>query len=411
MKNYHFPMLAVLLLCLLACQQEQDAESPGRHLPLSIFEIPTNKDTLLVGPGGIRLDIPATKWKDEQDQIVDGSIYIHLIEALTVSDILIGELSTTTDSALLVSDGMFYWEAKDQEGNTLVPEYVIRVKVPVKSYLPKAKLFRGEISSKGMLKWKKQIAIDEEVSEEELKAGRSLFKNLCASCHKIDKALTGPALAGATFRFEQGWLYDYTRDPIKMMNEGDSIALSLYSRWGTMMMPYPDLTDQEIKSIYDFIDYHAKRLPLKKLKEIHRKNTITPADHFYYYASSIQFPGWFWIAQRDIDKLVDLDYQVKLSLSKAERPSVALVFPDKTFIYKGRLNAKGNFFFSYEFDSKNSLLPLNQDVLIVATAYKNGKTYLGVKENTVKDGFTEKIKMEAMPREEIWERLERIFQD
>jgi mono/diheme cytochrome c family protein len=293
----------------------------------------------------------------------------------------------------------------------LVPEYVITVEVPIKNYLPKTKFFGGEVSNKGILKWKKQIAVEEEISVEELIAGKRLFKKLCAPCHKIDRALTGPALAGATFRFEQKWLYDFTRNSVKMINEGDSIALSLYAKWGTMMMHYPDLTDQEIKSIYDFIDYHSKRLPLKRLKEIHRENAITPADHFYYYSSSIQFPGWFCIAQRDIDKLVDQDYQIKLSLSKPERPSVALVFPGKTFIYKGRLNPQGSFFFSYEFDSNISLLPPNQDVLIVATAYKNGQTYLGVKESTVKAGFTEKIKMEAMPREEIGKRLKRIFQD
>jgi hypothetical protein len=109
MKNYHFPIWAVLLLSLLACQQEQECELPGQHLPISIFEIPSNKDTLLMGPGGIRLDIPATEWKDKQGKVVEGPIYIHLREALTVKDMLVGALSTTTDSGLLVSDGIFYW--------------------------------------------------------------------------------------------------------------------------------------------------------------------------------------------------------------------------------------------------------------------------------------------------------------
>jgi len=38
------------------------------------------------------------------------------------------------------------------------------------------------------------------------KEGRKLYNNLCASCHKLDRKLIGPALAGVTERRENEWL-------------------------------------------------------------------------------------------------------------------------------------------------------------------------------------------------------------
>ena len=49
------------------------------------------------------------------------------------------------------------------------------------------------------------------------KEGRTLFRSLCASCHKLDKKYTGPALGGVEERRENDWLKAWIKkdDPVK----------------------------------------------------------------------------------------------------------------------------------------------------------------------------------------------------
>ena len=46
----------------------------------------------------------------------------------------------------------------------------------------------------------------QEMDESRQKEGRKLFRSLCASCHKLDKKLVGPALGGVEERRENSWL-------------------------------------------------------------------------------------------------------------------------------------------------------------------------------------------------------------
>jgi cytochrome c2 len=45
----------------------------------------------------------------------------------------------------------------------------------------------------------------QDVDEGRHKRGKGLFKSLCASCHKLDKKLVGPALGGVEERRENEW--------------------------------------------------------------------------------------------------------------------------------------------------------------------------------------------------------------
>ena len=88
------------------------------------------------------------------------------------------------------------------------------------------------------------------------KKGKQLFEKNCQACHYIgmDKVATAPALGGITTRRDQEWLYAYTRDSQKMSREGASIALQLRSEnWGAMFF-FPNLTDNDLKAIYTFVE-------------------------------------------------------------------------------------------------------------------------------------------------------------
>ena len=54
---------------------------------------------------------------------------------------------------------------------------------------------------------------------------KSLFNTNCAACHKLDKRMTGPALAGITDHRSREWLQKWIRNSAGLIKSGDKDAL------------------------------------------------------------------------------------------------------------------------------------------------------------------------------------------
>lgn len=86
--------------------------------------------------------------------------------------------------------------------------------------------------------------------------GKKLFKANCAACHKIDKKLVGPALAGVQDRWENhdnlvSWISnsgDYLKN-----NPGDSYAKGLFKKFNETQMPAVPLSKEEIEAVLTYI--------------------------------------------------------------------------------------------------------------------------------------------------------------
>jgi cytochrome c551/c552 len=91
--------------------------------------------------------------------------------------------------------------------------------------------------------------------------GQALFfgKAQCASCHKPDVDMTGPALKGALSRWpDKQTLYDFIRNPTNVIQR-DKYALALYEKWNRAnMLPFPHLTDAEIDAILSYCDSYVR---------------------------------------------------------------------------------------------------------------------------------------------------------
>ncbi len=88
--------------------------------------------------------------------------------------------------------------------------------------------------------------------------GKALFNANCASCHKIDKDLTGPMLMGVEDRWpDKTKLYAWIRNNIAFRAKGDQYANDLYVKWNKAAMnTFPNFTDLEIAAILKYIgDY------------------------------------------------------------------------------------------------------------------------------------------------------------
>lgn len=86
--------------------------------------------------------------------------------------------------------------------------------------------------------------------------GEKLYRANCASCHKLDKKLVGPALSGVQDRWESkealiSWIKNsqqYLAD-----NPGDGYAAALYEEYNQSIMPAMPLGDEEVVAILDYI--------------------------------------------------------------------------------------------------------------------------------------------------------------
>ncbi len=97
---------------------------------------------------------------------------------------------------------------------------------------------------------------------EEIQLGMQLFKNNCASCHakNMKTKMTGPALKDVEKRWNnnQENLRAWIRNSQAYLTTGDEYANALYKEYGgSVMTAYPNMTDEEIDAILEYINYIA----------------------------------------------------------------------------------------------------------------------------------------------------------
>lgn len=85
--------------------------------------------------------------------------------------------------------------------------------------------------------------------------GKILFQSNCAACHNLFKEVTGPSLVGFQDRgpwSDRAKLYEWIKNPATFMKK-DSYAKTLKERYGSMMTAFPNLTNEEIDNIAEYI--------------------------------------------------------------------------------------------------------------------------------------------------------------
>jgi len=92
--------------------------------------------------------------------------------------------------------------------------------------------------------------------EADLVVGKALFNTNCASCHKLDRKMTGPALRYVEKRLaedeglDREWLYSWIRNSSAMIKSGDAYAVKIYEEYNkSAMTAYPQLTNADIDNI------------------------------------------------------------------------------------------------------------------------------------------------------------------
>ena len=97
-------------------------------------------------------------------------------------------------------------------------------------------------------------------AQNDISAGKKLFNTNCASCHKLDKKVIGPALRGISKKRSNDWLISWIRDNAKLRASGDADAIAIFEEYnGSVMNAFPQLSDEDINNIIAYTDTEPKK--------------------------------------------------------------------------------------------------------------------------------------------------------
>lgn len=89
--------------------------------------------------------------------------------------------------------------------------------------------------------------------------GKTIFAARCASCHNVNKVLTGPALAGVHERRSIDWIVSFVKSSQSMVKSGDKDAVAIFEQFNKIPMPdHSDLTADNIKNVVEYIKTESK---------------------------------------------------------------------------------------------------------------------------------------------------------
>ncbi len=96
-----------------------------------------------------------------------------------------------------------------------------------------------------------------------ISAGESLFKGNCASCHKIDQKLVGPALENVYNRAPSiDWIVNFVQNSQKVIASGDEYAVNLYNEYNkTQMNAFPTFKREDVLNILAYIKQQTEAKP------------------------------------------------------------------------------------------------------------------------------------------------------
>ena len=265
-KRYLLMVLAVFLLA--ACNTHQSKIVDPSLLESQVITVDPSKDNIFRTVHGAIIQIP----KGGLQSNGNSSVKLEIKEAYSIADMVRGGLLTQSDGKPLSSGGMIYINAVDENNVRIVKP--ISVAIPSPSLDQNMELYKGEIRSDGSINWKDPQPFPENPQLKALAAGRAIFMNNCASCHAIEKDLTGPALAHILKRnawmvrqqaFEgdslgsYNLLYAYTRNSAKIIRTSYEYFNCLHNKFNRRPKPaFPNLTDEDLDNLYAYIENESE---------------------------------------------------------------------------------------------------------------------------------------------------------
>ncbi len=118
------------------------------------FSFRAEKGKTIEGKDGTVVFVPTNAFLDSSGNVVEGTVKFQLVEALSLEDILLYNLTTKSGNKLLQTGGMVYVDA-EQDGEKLAinPGRPLYIEVPTNETKPGMMAFKGEVDQNGNIDW------------------------------------------------------------------------------------------------------------------------------------------------------------------------------------------------------------------------------------------------------------------
>jgi hypothetical protein len=123
-------------------------------VPSQNFKLNANIDNVVEGKNGTILIMPKGCFKNSKGEIVTEQIKVELSEALSIEEMLLSNLTTTSDGKLLETDGMIYINATvNGEQLTINKENPIHIEIPTNKRKAEMMAYKGIRDENGNMNW------------------------------------------------------------------------------------------------------------------------------------------------------------------------------------------------------------------------------------------------------------------
>ena len=165
----HITTIILISLSLFSCKHNEktiklSSKDPFQNtiVPSQSITIDASVDNVVEGEKGSIIICPKGCFVDRNGKIVEKNIDIEIAEALSLEDMLLSNLTTTSDGQLLETDGMIYFNAtSDGEQLYINKENPIHIEIPTHQKKPGMMAYKGVRDAEGNMNWVEPKKIDD----------------------------------------------------------------------------------------------------------------------------------------------------------------------------------------------------------------------------------------------------------
>lgn len=367
MKNIILGLIALTTL-ISSCSNDKENSTDiftkvysRDNLPVQTFRIDTERDTLLKSQAGTTIRIFKNTFVNSNGENVIGSVEIEFKEALTTFDMVLANLTTTTDGKMLQTGGMIYINATSNGQQLAIAENMaIGVILPTDKVVEGMQLFDGVEDSLG-INWKNPTPI---------------INDLLANDSVIAQADTLP---------------------LKVVN-------------GKVVVDSARLVISELEfdngQNFEPIEINQEQIFIQEVQPIEKGNNYFIQDYNTSYIFTVKKLGWANIDRLFSDpRTKEIEFITKIENHSDFKTIYVTMVTEKMFL-PGYQMKNETFSFTH-FDSEKPKLPVGASATIMATAYKNDKPYFSIKKITISDKQTVSLKLTETTLDGLKKELEK----
>jgi hypothetical protein len=331
------------------------------NLPIQTFKINADRDTLLKTKAGTTIRLFKNTFVNTKGENVVGSVEIEFKEALTTIDMVLANLTTTTDGKMLQTGGMMYINATSNGQQLAIAENkAIGIVMPTDKVVEGMQLFEGTEDSLG-INWEnpKQIIND-------------LFAN--------DSVIAQADIL-----------------PPKVVN-------------GKVVVDSARLVISEVEfdngQNIEHIELNQEQIFIQEVQPLEKGNNYFIQDYNTSYIFTVKKLGWANIDRLFTDpRTKEIEFITKIENHSDFKTIYVTMVAEKMFL-PGYQMKNETFSFTH-FDSEKPRLPVGASATIMATAYKNEKPYFSIKKITISEKQTVSLKLTETTLDGLKKELEK----